>query len=106
MLDSQLINIKDNEGQGQGSRGMTEFEAEKRYFPDGMKGLMSKIKSQNPTIKNVAVWHTMLGYWGAISPNGEIAKNYKTIKAKNVWGGEWTCIAPEDIDRFYADFYR
>lgn len=96
----------DNGHKGQGERGMTEFEADKAAFPDGMKGLISKIKSQNPTINRVAVWHTILGYWGAISPNGEISKKYKTVEVSNPYGWKWTCVAPEDIDRFYADFYQ
>ncbi|KAF2664962.1 glycoside hydrolase [Microthyrium microscopicum] len=96
----------DNEGQDQGRKGMTRFEADATAFPSGMKGLITKIKTQHPHIKRVAVWHTMLGYWGAISPTGELAKTYKTIKALNNSGWEWTCIAPEDIDRFYNDFYK
>jgi hypothetical protein len=47
-----------------------------------------------------------LGYWGGISPNGELAKQYKTVEVANQGGGKWTCIAPEDIDRFYDDFYK
>jgi hypothetical protein len=39
---------------------MTQFEADKNAFPDGLKGMVSKVKSQNPTINQVAVWHTMV----------------------------------------------
>jgi hypothetical protein len=113
----------DNEGQGQGERGMTEFEANKRGFPNGLKGTVDTIKQENPGITHIAVWHTMvipfpaysfivrsliyyqLGYWGAISPDGDISKKYKTIQATNPTGRKWTVIAAEDIDRFYNDFY-
>jgi len=50
----------DKEGEGQGSRGMTEFDADKKYFPDGLKSAVAKIKSQNPSINRIAVWHTMV----------------------------------------------
>jgi hypothetical protein len=48
------------------------------------------------------VWHAILGYWGAISPNGQLAKDYKTIQAS---GPDWLCIDSDDISRWYDDFY-
>jgi hypothetical protein len=96
---------RDHDGEDQVFRGMTRFEADPQIFPNGLKSTISKIKEQNPSITQVAVWHTLLGYWGAISPTGELAKRYKTTKVQNQAGWKWTCIAVEDVDRFYADFY-
>jgi hypothetical protein len=87
----------DNEGQNQIFRGMTEFEANKKGFPQGMKHTISEIRSKHPSIQHIAVWHALLGYWGAISPNGKLAQEYKTV---NVHGPNWTCIDPDDIMRF------
>jgi hypothetical protein len=87
----------DNEGQNQIFRGMTEFEANKKGFPQGMKHTITKIRSEHPSIQHVAVWHALMGYWGAISPNGKLAQEYKTV---NVNGPDWTCIDPDDIMRF------
>ena len=96
----------DNAGQDQTNRGMTEFEANKEGFPNGLRATASEIRRRHPSIQHIAVWHTMLGYWGAISPTGKLAKEYKTVQAKKPGGGYWTCIDPDDIDRFYNDFYN
>lgn len=54
----------------------------------------------------------MLGYWGGISPDGELAKQYKTIEVDRQdpegqfpEGDKITVIAPEDIARFYRDYF-
>ncbi|KAF2436751.1 glycoside hydrolase [Tothia fuscella] len=93
----------DNEGQNQNFRGMTDFEANKKGFPNGMKSTIEKIREENPNMQHIAVWHALLGYWGAISPNGQLAEDYKTVKVN---GPNWTCIDPDDIDRWYTDFYN
>lgn len=49
-----------------------------------------------------------LGYWGGISPNGKIAKNYRTEvvkKRSNVAGGTMTVVSAVDAKRMYDDFY-
>lgn len=95
----------DNAGQDQFNRGMTEFEANKEGFPNGLQVTASEIRRRHLSIQHIAVWHAMLGYWGAISPTGKIAEDYKTVQAKKPGGGHWTCIDPDDVNRFYNDFY-
>jgi hypothetical protein len=92
----------DNEGQNQIFRGMTEFEANKKGFPNGLAHTVSKIRKDHPSIQHVAVWHAMMGYWGAISPNGKLAQEYKTVEINSP---KWLAIDPEDIMRWYNDFY-
>jgi Raffinose synthase or seed imbibition protein Sip1 len=96
----------DNEGQNQSFRGMTRFEANEAGFPNGLGDTCYKIRQQHPSILHIAVWHAMMGYWGAISPTGQLAKDYKTVQAAKPGGGTWTCIDPEDVSRFYNDFYQ
>lgn len=104
----------DNRGHGQFQRGMNRFQANSDGFPDGLKSAVSLIREKYPNIQNIAVWHALLGYWGGISPNGEIASKYKTVEAvredpepRNLpVGGKMTVIAKEDVFRFYEDFYR
>ena len=96
----------DNEGYNQMDRGMLRFEANERGFPSGLHSTVSRIRKEHPSIRHVAVWHAMFGYWGAISPDGQLAKNYKTVEAKKPGGGTWTCIHPDDVGRFYNDFYE
>jgi hypothetical protein len=42
-----------------------------------------------------------MGYWGGISPDGEVAEKFKTVDIANR-----TFIAGEDVGRFYEEFYR
>ncbi|KAI3222778.1 hypothetical protein DTO012A9_9942 [Penicillium roqueforti] len=64
-----------------------------------------------------AVWHTLFGYWGGISPNSDLARKYKTKEvqvkdpssngpiAQNIPEGKILTIDPNDIQRFYEEFY-
>ncbi|EOA81496.1 hypothetical protein ACJQWK_10887 [Exserohilum turcicum] len=86
-----------------------EFEANKNGFPRGLKATVGDIRSRNPHIRHVAVWHAMFGYWGGVAPGGRIAKEYKTkvVKLKDgVSGGQIMVVGQEDVDRFYKDFYQ
>lgn len=101
-------------GDGQFQYGWIEFEAERNAFPNGLKHLVTKIREKQPSIQHVAVWHAIMGYWGGISPNGKLAKTYKTVEVMRDYGerrnlplgGGMTAIAKEDIGKFYDDFYR
>lgn len=98
----------DHPGEGQPARRWMEFEANKEGFPNGLGHAVGLLRKQNPSLKHVAVWHALLGYWGAISPNGKLAKEYKTMevrKTPNATGDSWTVIHPDDVMRFYNDFY-
>ncbi|EPS45741.1 hypothetical protein H072_115 [Dactylellina haptotyla CBS 200.50] len=80
----------------------TEFEADRKAFPNGLKGLVRDIK-KNKGVKHVAVWHGILGYWNGISPVGWIADNYKL---RNIRNGDIYVVDKSDIGRFYDDFYK
>lgn len=98
----------DNEGQEQWHRGWKSFEANDKGFPAGLRHTTSIIRQRYPNIEHIAVWHALMGYWGGISPTGDLAKTYKTksvVKKGTVAGGEMLAIDPDDINRFYDDFY-
>jgi hypothetical protein len=98
----------DNEGESQFRRGWTSFEANPEAFPSGLRRATELIRQKHPNIEHIAVWHALMGYWGGISPNGELAKKYKTKEVSRkdpVAGGPMLAIDPEDIKRFYEDFY-
>ncbi|EEH41614.1 hypothetical protein PAAG_03177 [Paracoccidioides lutzii Pb01] len=76
----------DRKGEVQFKRGWMEFEANKEGFPNGLKHTTSKIRQKHTHIQHIAVWHALLGYWGGISPDGQIAKTYKTKIVKKVDG--------------------
>ncbi|PGH14700.1 hypothetical protein AJ79_02866 [Helicocarpus griseus UAMH5409] len=99
----------DKKGESQFKRGWMEFEANKEGFPNGLKHTTSKIRQDHPNIQHIAVWHALLGYWGGISPEGQIAKDYKTKvvkKVDGVAGGSMLAVDPDDIHRFYDDLYK
>ncbi|EEA25027.1 hypothetical protein TMatcc_008129 [Talaromyces marneffei ATCC 18224] len=98
----------DNEGEEQWNRALKSFEANKTGFPSGLRHTTSVIRQRHPSIEHIAVWHALMGYWGGISPTGDLAQKYKTKeveKKDSVAGGKMLAIDPDDINRFYNDFY-
>lgn len=107
----------DNEGESMFKRRWESFDANAKAFPNGLKYTVESIRRANPSILHVAVWHALLGYWGGISPNGDLAERYQTkevrIKdpsadgpiAQNVPDGKILAIDPESVQLFYDDFY-
>jgi hypothetical protein len=108
----------DNEGQSQFKRGWKHFEAHSEGFPKGLKHTVDSIRAKHPRIEHVAVWHALLGYWGGISPEGDLAQRFKVKQVKikdpaangpiaeNLPDGNILAIDPEDIQRFYDEFYN
>ncbi|KAF3928351.1 Alpha-galactosidase [Orbilia brochopaga] len=93
----------DNNGRGdQFAKRWLEFEADKKAFPRGLKGLVDDIKRKHTGVKHVAVWHGILGYWNGISPDGWIARNYKVQDM----GNGIHVVSASDVGRFYHDFYQ
>ncbi|KAL5341340.1 glycoside hydrolase superfamily [Aspergillus crustosus] len=96
----------DNEGAGGWHRGWTRFEANDA-FPRGLAKTVTTIRDRHPNIEHIAVWHALLGYWGGISPTGELAATYKTkeVTINSTIRSSILAIDPDDIQRFYNDFY-
>jgi len=104
----------DNEGENQMARGWIGFEANKKGFSQGIKHTAEVVRKNHPSIKTIAVWHALLGYWGGIAPEGDIAKKYQTkvvrkapIKTPGGWTyppGKMTVVDHPDIGRMYQDF--
>ncbi|MCJ1308883.1 hypothetical protein MMC25_002538 [Agyrium rufum] len=97
----------DNPGESQFKKGWTDFEANKEGFPRGLRSTVIDIRDNHPNIAHVAVWHALLGYWGGVSPTGNIAKKYKTkiVKKGGIAAGEMTVVDASDAQRMYNDFY-
>jgi hypothetical protein len=90
----------------------SDFEANPEGFPRGLEKTVTDIRDFHPSIEHVAVWHAMLGYWGGISPTGNIAKQYKTREVTREEVGrqdfpsiKMLVVADEDVQRMYDDFY-
>lgn len=103
----------DNAGSNQVQRGWKDFDADKSYFPDGLKGLTSSIRSAHPLIENIAVWHGLIGYWGGFSDRGDIADRYLVRQVMKIAEGFgegkerlFNVVDQDDIGRMYDDFYK
>ncbi len=104
----------DQKCDGQFQYEWNEFEADSKAFPKGLKHTITGIRSKHPDIQHIAVWHALLGYWGGISPDGKIARTYKTLHVARAetkrrhlpMGGGMTVVAKDDVHKFYDDFYR
>lgn len=107
-----------NEGESQFRRGLEHFEAHSQGFPGGLKQTVDLIRRRNPQVEHIAVWHALLGYWGGIAPDGDLAQRFKTKQVKikdpaphgpiaeNIPDGNILTIDPDDIQRFYGEFYN
>ncbi|KAI0200850.1 glycoside hydrolase family 36 protein [Astrocystis sublimbata] len=108
IIDDNWQNV-DSDGHDPFSYGWKNFDAEPTGFPNGLQHMIFQIRERFPSIENVSVWHALLGYWGGISPHGDIAQQYKTVRVhREGWpvDGAMTVIAETDVARFYDDFYR
>ncbi|KAJ5362568.1 hypothetical protein N7541_003412 [Penicillium brevicompactum] len=107
-----------NEGESQFRRGLEHFEAHSQGFPGGLKQTVDLIRQRNPQVEHIAVWHALLGYWGGIAPDGDLAQRFKLKQVKikdpaphghiaeNLPDGNILTIDPDDIQRFYDEFYN
>ena len=111
IIDDNWQSLDGRQGEAnQFHRGWKDFEANPLGFPEGLKASIDKIRERHPKIHDIAVWHALMGYWGGISPEGNIAENYKTLEVTFRKGtpmaGQRLTVHPDDIHRMYDDFYR
>ena len=62
----------------------SEFEANKKGFPKGMKHTATKIRKEHPNIEHIAVWHALV--------SDTLCKRYETLIQIAAWllGGRFT----------------
>jgi hypothetical protein len=111
IIDDNWQSLDGTQGEtNQFNRGWNTFEANRIGFPEGLKKAITKIKETHPAIRDIAVWHALMGYWGGISPEGELAKMYNTqsvtFRNGTPMAGTKLVIQPSDIHKMYDDFYR
>lgn len=90
-------------------RGFSDIHCNQSVAPEGLSALITKIKAAHPGITDIGVWHALMGYWGGISPSGQIAKDYKTVEVPAYLMGNipatMTSVAGPALSQFYDDFY-
>ncbi|KAJ3081932.1 hypothetical protein HK100_009794, partial [Physocladia obscura] len=82
---------------------LVSFEPNYEKFPNGL-GVCKTLKEKG--VKYVGVWHTLIGYWSGVSPDGPIAKEYKLRKVERLDGSFIHIVDPEDVSRFYEDMHE
>ncbi|KIW71808.1 hypothetical protein PV04_00041 [Phialophora macrospora] len=111
IIDDNWQSLDGTQGEtNQFQRGWRDFEANPHGFPEGLKSAIDKIRETHPKIRDIAVWHALMGYWGGISAEGGIAQTYKTqevtFREGTPMSGRKLVVHPDDIHRMYDDFYR
>lgn len=126
-LSAYLLKSQDSRNGNQLNQRWTDFEADPKAFPGGLKNFVRRVREDYPHITHVAVWHALvsrgpfcalvkwtetcqLGYWGGISPGSWISKHYKTwhvpVQHEDDTGTEIDLISADDARKFYEDFYN
>ena len=90
-------------------RGLAHYKAPASKLPGGLDGLVRDIRGEFPLVREIGVWHALLGYWGAIAKQGYIADNYDCwdVDGKLYYAEDalMKVVSPMDAQRFYNDFY-
>ncbi len=55
---------------------MQTLTADKKKFPNGLKGFIDYIKKEYG-VKYVGIWHSFMAYWWGIDPKSKIAEEFK-----------------------------
>ena len=110
IIDDNWQSLTGTQGEtNQFDRGWTAFEAHSHGFPNGIRAATAAIRRRHPSVTDIAVWHALMGYWGCVAPDGQIAKDYatRTVKLKDSFPGkaDKTVVDAKDIHRMYKDFY-
>lgn len=112
IIDDNWQSLTGTQGvENQFQRAMTAFEATPHAFPNGLKSGIEEIRKKFPYIHDIAVWHGIFGYWGCMSGDkGHLKEDYKMRKVRLAAGtpaaGDKYTVDPEDVHRFYSDFYN
>ncbi|HSU79631.1 MAG TPA: Sip1-related alpha-galactosidase [Candidatus Angelobacter sp.] len=65
MIDDGWLDVKD--------RRLWSFSADDEKFPNDLKSVVEQLKTEFG-VRWVGVWHTIVGYWGGVHPDSELAK--------------------------------
>lgn len=109
IIDDKWQKINDQENPDLWQCAWEDFEADKKCFPNGLKSAITTIREKHPVLKDIAIWHALLGYWGGMSPSGHISQKYRMIQDKALLQGHVPAVIhtvhPDDVYRMYDDFY-
>jgi hypothetical protein len=88
------------------NRQMSEYGAQS-FFLDGYKSLGDVVShAKDLGVEKVGVWHTVLGYWGGVSPSSETFKKHTFVTLRKNWGATYPIIHPDQVREFFDTWYR
>lgn len=104
ILDDGWLNVDDKQR-------LSSFEPNAEKFPDGLGPMISRIK-QHYGVRLFGIWHTLGGYWQGVNPDSALGERYhvqqSAVPLRRADGSVMNhafAVSPEDIARFYHDFY-
>ncbi|KAI9360849.1 glycoside hydrolase superfamily [Zopfochytrium polystomum] len=72
-------------------------------FPNGLD-ICRALKEKG--VKYVGVWHTLIGCWNGVSPDGPIGKKYKLTKVTKRDGSVLHVVDAVDVSSFYEEMHQ
>ena len=104
--------ILDDGWQDTDGKMLQGFGADPKKIPAGLADLITRVKSEFG-IRMFGAWHAFEGYWYGIDPQSPIGRNYRVFDVVQSAHNRPTdeparraLIHPDDIARFYQDYYR
>ncbi len=90
---------------------LNDFATHPKKFPRGLAATIRSAKEEFG-IEYFGVWHAFEGYWAGVNPEGALSRRFRLLHTRSVirpWDPReialhW--VAPDEIARFYQDFYR
>ncbi|RME69551.1 MAG: hypothetical protein D6781_08385 [Verrucomicrobia bacterium] len=95
---------------------MIDFATDPAKFPEGLAPVVKEAR-ETFHVRHVGIWHTLQGYWAGVDPRGPLSGRYAITHCPGRspdftgWPDQFTVdsrdmIEPQDIARFYLDFYQ
>ncbi len=110
-LQPRLL-ILDDGWQDTDGKLLQGFAADPKKFPNGLSELIRRAKAEFG-VGTFGVWHAFQGYWYGVDPQSPAGKPYRVFDAVQAPHSRPTeeparrvLIHPDDIARFYHDYYR
>jgi raffinose synthase len=104
--------ILDDGWQDTDGKMLRGFGAHPEKFPEGLAELIERARSEFG-IQLFGAWHALEGYWFGVDPEGPVGQNYRVFDLTQSAHNRLheaperrALIHPDDIARFYHDYYR
>jgi len=84
---------------------LASFRARKETFPNGLGDLIGILKDKYG-IRWVGAWHTLIGFWNGIDPEGELAWEYRHCLQETRCGKLVPALNPGQAQAFWSAWHK